>query len=82
MLDTVPVVALFTKMDALDSKAWNELVGQNMTREQAKQLAPEHALSIVKSRYLIELDAMRYPPKGSVYMRGRISRCSPPVKAC
>jgi hypothetical protein len=80
--DAVPVVALFTKMDALDSKAWNELVGQNMSREQAKQLAPEHALSMVKSRYLIELDAMRYPPKGKVYMRGTISQRSPSVKAC
>ena len=60
-------------MDALDSKAWNELVGQNMSREQAKQRAPEHSLSIVKGQYLSDLLAMRYPPKGGVYMRGIIT---------
>jgi GTP-binding protein EngB required for normal cell division len=69
-LDAVPVVAVFTKMDALDSKAWNELVGQNMSREEAKQRAPEQSLSIVKSQYMSELLTMRYPPKGGVYMRG------------
>jgi hypothetical protein len=72
-LGAVPVVAVFTKMDALDSKAWNELVGQNISREEAKQRAPEQSLSIVKSQYMSELLAMRYPPKGSVYMRGMIT---------
>jgi hypothetical protein len=65
----VPVVAVFTKMDALDSKAWNELIGRNMSREEAKQRAPEQSLSIVKSQYMNELLDMRYPPKGGVYMR-------------
>ena len=73
ILRAVPVVAVFTKMDALDSKAWNELVGRNMSREEAKQRAPEQSLSIVKSQYVSELLAMRYPPKGSVYMRGMIT---------
>ena len=69
----VPVVAVFTKMDALDSKAWNELIGRNMSREEAKQRAPEQSLSIVKSQYMNELLDMRYPPKGGVYMRGMIT---------
>ena len=73
VLGAVPVVAVFTKMDALDSKAWNELVSRNMSREEAKQRAPEQSLSIVKSQYVRELLAMRYPPKGSVYMRGMIT---------
>jgi GTP-binding protein EngB required for normal cell division len=65
----VPVVVVFTKMDELDSKAWNKFVGQNMSREEAKQRAPEQSLSIAKSQYMSELLARRYPPKGSVYMR-------------
>jgi len=65
----VPVIAVFTKMDALDSKAWNELVGQNMSRELARQRAPEHSLSTAKSLYCEELVPKRYPPKGSVYIR-------------
>jgi hypothetical protein len=73
ILGAVPVVAVFTKLDALDSKAWNELVGQNMSREEAKQQAPEQSLSIVKSQYMSELLTMQYPPKGSVYMRGMIT---------
>ncbi|KIM72009.1 hypothetical protein PILCRDRAFT_804345 [Piloderma croceum F 1598] len=65
----VPVIAVFTKMDALDSKAWNELVKQNMSWELAKQRAPEHSLSTAKSLYCEELVPKRYPPKGSVYIR-------------
>ena len=72
MPGAVPVVVVFTKMDALDSKAWNELIGRNMSREEAKQRAPEQSLSIVKRQYMSELLAMRYPPKGGVYMRGMI----------
>jgi hypothetical protein len=68
------VVAVFTKMDALDSEAFNELLDQNVPRGQAKQRAPEHSLSIVKGQYLSQLLAMRYPPKGNVYMRGKITR--------
>ncbi|KIM71270.1 hypothetical protein PILCRDRAFT_99489 [Piloderma croceum F 1598] len=51
----VPAIAVFTKMDALDSEAWNELVKQNMSRELARQRAPEHSLSIAKSLYCEEL---------------------------
>jgi len=67
------VVAVFTKMDALDSEAFNELLDKDVPRGQAKQRAPERSLSIVKSRYLSQLLAMRYPPKGNVYMRGKIT---------
>jgi GTP-binding protein EngB required for normal cell division len=80
--DVVPVIAVFTKMDALDSKAWNELVKQNMSRELAKQRAPERSLSTVKSLYCEELVPKRYPPKGSVYIRGTTAHHSPGVQTC
>jgi hypothetical protein len=72
LLGAVPVLVIFTKMDALDSKAWNKLIVQNMSREEAKQQAPEHSLSIAKD-HLNQLLDMRYPPKGSVYMRGMVT---------
>ena len=81
-LDVVPVIVVFTKMDALDSKAWNELVGQNMSRELARQRAPEHSLSIAKSLYCEELVPKRYPPRGGVYIRGTIAHHSPGVQTC
>ena len=67
------MVAVFTKMDGLDSEAFNELLDQDVPRGQAKQQAPERLLSIVKGQYLSQLLAMRYPPKGNVYMRGKIA---------
>jgi hypothetical protein len=69
-------------MDALDSKAWNELVKQNVARELAKQRAPERSLSIAKSLYCEELVPKQYPPKGSVYIRGMIAHYSLGGQTC
>jgi len=53
-----------------------------MSRELAKQRAPEHSLSTAKNLYYEELVSKRYPPKGSVYMRGMIAEHSPEVQTC
>ncbi|KIJ27168.1 hypothetical protein M422DRAFT_191355 [Sphaerobolus stellatus SS14] len=64
----VPVVAVFTKMDALDSKAWNKLLKKNMSLNQAKQQAQAESLSTAKT-YFKDLCQKKYPPKGTVYLR-------------
>jgi len=63
------VVVIFTKLDALDSQAFKALRDKGVSRDEAKERAPGHAITTFKETYLNELCGKRYPPKGYVYLR-------------
>ncbi|KDQ09381.1 hypothetical protein BOTBODRAFT_117217, partial [Botryobasidium botryosum FD-172 SS1] len=48
----VPLVVIFTKLDSLEAKAFQELKGTGLTRQQAQQRAPQHAITKFQSCYL------------------------------
>jgi hypothetical protein len=72
MFDPVPVVVIFTKLDALDSQAFKALRDKGVSRDEAKERAPVHAIMTFKETYLNELCDKQYPPKGYVYLRGTV----------
>ncbi|KIJ35992.1 hypothetical protein M422DRAFT_180049 [Sphaerobolus stellatus SS14] len=66
----VPVIVVFTKMDALDTKEWKKIKeGMTLPLGDAIDQARKNSLSIAKGIYLEKLCTMKYQPKGSVYMR-------------
>jgi hypothetical protein len=66
----VPVIAIFTKMDALDKKAFNELKNQGKSFKDAKREAPECAATMFENNYLRKLDEVKYRPSKTVQFRG------------
>lgn len=65
----MPVIAVFTKFDALHATALGELVEQGMRYEEAGAMCPKHAEEIFKNNdYCGMLQKMEFPPKGSVCM--------------
>lgn len=68
----MPVVAIFTKLDALDSQAYEALRDKGVSREEAREQAPQHATASFKEVYLSQLHGKQYPPKGYVYLRSTI----------
>jgi len=65
----VPVVAIFTKMDALDGKAFNELLSRGLSITKAKTQAHAHGMNIFKTNYLQRLDAVKHKPRSVVQLR-------------
>ncbi|KDQ10084.1 hypothetical protein BOTBODRAFT_36512 [Botryobasidium botryosum FD-172 SS1] len=65
----VPVIAVFTKFDALDSAAFQILEASGCPFEEAKQGAPAHAEEIFKSTHLPLIQNQPHPPKDVVYLR-------------
>ncbi|KIJ25859.1 hypothetical protein M422DRAFT_273142 [Sphaerobolus stellatus SS14] len=66
----VPVVVVFTKMDALDTKEWMKIKKEmTLPLGDAMDQARKNSLSIAKRIYSEQLCTMKYQPKGSVYMR-------------
>jgi hypothetical protein len=66
------VIALFTKFDALDDKAYDDLEKGGASWEEAKRQAPVRAVTDFEKVHLGSLYRRRYPPKGHVYLRGMI----------
>jgi len=66
---SVPVVAIFTKFDALEDIAYAELRKEGVSREDAVLQTAARAVSDFESMYLSELYERKYPPKGHVYLR-------------
>ncbi|KIJ27242.1 hypothetical protein M422DRAFT_191265 [Sphaerobolus stellatus SS14] len=66
----VPVVVVFTKMDALDTKEWKK-IKEEMTLPlgDAMDQAQKNSLSIAQVIYSEQLCTIKHQPKGSVYMR-------------
>jgi hypothetical protein len=65
----VPVIAVFTKFDALEMKAYQNLLDKDHPREEAKAQASSHALDSIKGQ-VESLYKKLHPPKGHVYLRG------------
>jgi len=68
----VPVIALFTKFDALDDKAYDDLEKEGASWEEARRQAPVRAIADFEKVHLGSLYGRRYPPKGHIYLRGMI----------
>jgi hypothetical protein len=66
----VPVIAIFTKFDALDNKAYRALRQEGCSWKVAKTGAPQRAILDFERDHLGILTKLRYPPKDYVYLRG------------
>ncbi|KIM30902.1 hypothetical protein M408DRAFT_321887 [Serendipita vermifera MAFF 305830] len=65
----VPVIAVFTKFDALDNKAFAILREKNLPRADARKGAPGYAITDFEQRHLNSFYDRPYPPKAHVYLR-------------
>ena len=68
----VPVIAVFTKFDALEQKAYQELLDVDCPQDEAKTKAPQHAIANFE-QHLEDLYKRPYPPKSHVYLKGKQS---------
>lgn len=66
---TVPVVAVFTKCEALEVKAIMALEERGESYERAIEQAPKYIEENLKNTHL-HLQDQQYPPKGHVYLQG------------
>ena len=67
----VPVIAIFTKFDALITMAFGTLRNkEKKSIKQAKQDAPEIAKRNLEADYVNLLLGVKYKPKASVYLTG------------
>jgi len=66
------VIAIFTKFDAQDDKAFAELRNTDppMDLEAARTQAPSHAVTMFDRDLKDVLYGMKYPPKAHVFLRG------------
>jgi len=69
---TVPVIAVFTKFDALEMKAYQDLLDEDCPQEQARIKAVDRAVTDFK-HHLDCLYKRPFPPKNHVYLRGKKS---------
>ena len=67
---TVPVIAVFTKFDALERKAYQDLLDADCPQEEAKTKALQHAIANF-GQHLEDLYKRPYPPKSHVYLKGK-----------
>ena len=65
----VPLVVIFTKMDALDDEAFNELIGEIDSETEAEKLVPSRAEAIFKKRLLNPLEEAARKPMHIVKLR-------------
>jgi hypothetical protein len=66
----VPVVAIFTKFDALEDVAYGKLKNEGVAHNGAVEQTADRAVADFERDYLPVLEQMKYPPKGRVYLRG------------
>ncbi|KDQ10120.1 hypothetical protein BOTBODRAFT_116347 [Botryobasidium botryosum FD-172 SS1] len=71
-----PVIAVFTKFDALDSAAFKILEAGNLSFEEAQQGAPAYAEELFKTTQLPLIQNQPHPPKGVVCLRNMQSNSS------
>lgn len=70
ILIQVPVIAIFTKMDALDDRAFNELILDDVPYTKAKTQARARGEDIFKTNYLRRLKEVKHQPRSVVRLRG------------
>ncbi|KDQ05907.1 hypothetical protein BOTBODRAFT_122131 [Botryobasidium botryosum FD-172 SS1] len=66
---SVPVIAIFTKFDALDSVAFSALTAEGVPFEEAQRRAPEHAQTQFDQHVLPLIKEVAHPPRAVVYLR-------------
>ncbi|KAF7984468.1 hypothetical protein HWV62_14574 [Athelia sp. TMB] len=66
---SVPVIAIITKFDAMDDKAFAELLDRGLSEDEARDEAPGHATKIFEEEIKGILYKNKYPPKGHVLLR-------------
>ena len=68
----VPVIAIFTKFDALVTAAFNMLCeDDNKSMKEVRQEAPEAAIGTLKANYIDPLLETKYKPKRHLHLEGR-----------
>jgi len=70
MIFKVPVVAIFTKMDAIDTKVFNELKTSGLSFSEAKKQTPSTAKAKFEKDYLEPLENVNHKPACIVQLRG------------
>ncbi|KDQ13486.1 hypothetical protein BOTBODRAFT_111446 [Botryobasidium botryosum FD-172 SS1] len=66
---TVPVIAIFTKFDALDATAFSALIDLDVAHEEAQKQAPKHARAQFDRDLLPLVEKLTHPPKAVVCLR-------------
>ncbi|KDQ14858.1 hypothetical protein BOTBODRAFT_32211 [Botryobasidium botryosum FD-172 SS1] len=66
---TVPVIAIFTKFDALDAIAFSMLSEQGVPFSEAQKRAPEHAQEQFDQNLLPLIKQLAHPPRAVVCLR-------------
>ena len=73
VLIQVPVIAIFTKMDALDDEARNQLMwDDDVPVAKIKEEVPIRAEAIFKEYYLQRLEKVKHRPRYVVQLRGML----------
>ncbi|KDQ08511.1 hypothetical protein BOTBODRAFT_118547 [Botryobasidium botryosum FD-172 SS1] len=68
-----PVIAVFTKFDALDSAAFTAVSGPGVPFEVAKEMASQHATEKFNAEILPLIESLAHPPKAVVCLRSILS---------
>ncbi|KDQ10840.1 hypothetical protein BOTBODRAFT_474698 [Botryobasidium botryosum FD-172 SS1] len=74
---SVPVIAIFTKFDALDAAAFSTLMDQGVPLEEAQKQAPEHAQAQFNQDLLPLVEQLAHPPRAVVCLRNMNHKGSP-----
>ncbi|KDQ11800.1 hypothetical protein BOTBODRAFT_113874 [Botryobasidium botryosum FD-172 SS1] len=69
---TVPVIAIFTKFDALDATAFSTLSEQGVPFVEAQKRAPEHAQEQFDQSLLPLIKQLAHPPRAVVCLRSEV----------
>ena len=69
----MPVVAIFTKFDALEDVAYGKLTSEGIPPADAVKQTADRAVADFEREYSSVLDELKFPPKGRVYLRGNAS---------
>jgi len=72
ILIQVPVIAIFTKMDALDKRAFNQLLAKGVPFVEARSEAPSLAKDKFEQSYLRPLKDVKNKPAYIVGLRGML----------
>ena len=68
----VPVITLFTKFDAMDDKAFSELLRKGVREQDARLQASGYALEMFERDIKGVIYGSTFPPKGHVLLRGEL----------
>jgi len=72
ILILVPVIAVFTKLDALDDEARNQLMYEEDSFAKIKERVPIRARAIFEKNYLQRLENVNHKPCDIVELRGML----------